>query len=187
MQCAVCKADNDRVVDSRSCSSGGAIRRRRECLSCGRRFTTYERPEAANRIVKKKDGRREPFAREKILKGIRTACQKRPIPDDQIVGIVDRIEAGLFGDPDREGTDREVTAHEIGEKVMEELKALDKIAYVRFASVYREFTDVGAFVEALFPLLRSETLAKLQGWIDGSWRRNFVQKGGRNGSNPGGP
>lgn len=183
MQCSVCKQDNDRVVDSRTCSSGGAIRRRRECLACGRRFTTYERAEAATRIVIKKDGRREDFSRDKALRGLRIACQKRPISEDKLGGIVDRIEAELFGD-----SDREVATREIGEKVMEELKALDKVAYVRFASVYREFTDVGEFVDALLPFLRAEALAKLQGGTNGDPRRGgLLKKDGRNGSHPGGP
>jgi transcriptional repressor NrdR len=162
MQCVACKQDNDRVVDSRSCGNGGSIRRRRECLSCGRRFTTYERSEVQTRMVIKKDGRREPFSREKMIRGIRTACQKRQISADQVVAIVDRVEAGLFGD-----SDREVSAREVGEKVIEELKGLDKVAYVRFASVYREFTDVGEFVDALLPFLRGEALAKLRGGAPG--------------------
>jgi transcriptional repressor NrdR len=192
MQCGVCKHDNDRVVDSRSCGNGGSIRRRRECLSCGRRFTTYERPEVQTRIVIKKDGRHEPFSREKMIRGIRTACQKRQVSLEQVVAIVDRIESGLFGD-----SDREVSAREVGEKVIEELKGLDKVAYVRFASVYREFTDVGEFVDALLPFLRGEALAKLRGLSNGSGERrsgessagprsNLLQKEGRNGNHQGG-
>ncbi len=183
MQCVVCKQDNDRVVDSRSCGNGGAIRRRRECISCGRRFTTYERPEVQTRLVIKKDGRREPFSREKIIHGMRIACQKRSISMDQLAAIADRIEAGLFGD-----SDREVSARSVGEKVMEELKALDKVAYVRFASVYREFTDVGEFVDALLPFLRGEPLAKVQGFTNGGdLRRSLLKKESRNGDHPGGP
>jgi transcriptional repressor NrdR len=186
MQCVVCKQDNDRVVDSRACGSGGAIRRRRECLSCGRRFTTYERPEVAARIVIKKDGRREEFNRDKILQGMRIACQKRPISNDHLNGIIEKIEADVFGD-----ADREVHTREIGERVTEELKTLDKVAYVRFASVYREFTDVGEFVDALLPFLRGETMVKLKagGCVDGNGngKRSLLKKDGRNGSYPGGP
>lgn len=144
MQCLICKEDNDRVVDSRSCGNGGAIRRRRECLSCGRRFTTYERPEVTFRMVIKKDGRRESFSREKLLRGMRIACQKRQVSTDQLARIAERIEADLFGE-----CDREVSARAIGERVIGELKNLDQVAYVRFASVYREFTDVRDFAAAL--------------------------------------
>jgi transcriptional repressor NrdR len=203
MQCQSCKADNDRVVDSRACSNGEAIRRRRECLSCGKRFTTYERPEVPSRNVIKKDGRREAFSREKLLRGMRIACQKRPISDEQLAGIVGRIETDLFGDCDGEKATRE-----IGERVTEELKVLDKVAYVRFASVYRQFTDVGEFVEALLPFLRGESLAKLGvgaspprsprgdgagagangGVAHGDVRKLILKKDGqRNGSHPGGP
>jgi transcriptional repressor NrdR len=189
MQCARCKADNDRVVDSRSCGGGGVIRRRRECLSCGFRFTTYERPETPQRMVIKKDGRREAFNREKILGGLRIACQKRPISNEQLLGIVDRIETHLLAD-----ADGEVETRQIGEKVIEELKALDKVAYVRFASVYREFTDVGEFVDALLPFLPGESLAKLRSAPppppsggNGVARKVLLRKDSRNGSHPGGP
>jgi transcriptional repressor NrdR len=176
MQCQACKADNDRVVDSRASSNGEAIRRRRECLSCGKRFTTYERAEVPCRIVIKKDGRRESFSREKLLRGMRIACQKRAISDEKLGGIIARIEADLFGDSDGEKATRE-----IGERVTEELKALDTVAYVRFASVYRQFTDVEEFVEALLPFLRGEALAKLGsgtngGGTNGDGRRSFLKK-----------
>jgi len=156
MQCVVCKENNDRVVDSRSCESGGAIRRRRKCLACGRRFTTYERMETTLRTVIKKDGRREPFSRDKMLGGLRTACQKRQISKDQLERIVERIEQEVFGE-----SDREVSTRSIGERVIEELKALDKVAYVRFASVYREFTDVLEFAAFLMPFLPAEARARL--------------------------
>jgi len=183
VQCVFCKQDNDRVVDSRSCGDGGLIRRRRECLACNRRFTTYERPELASRMVIKKDGRREPFNREKVLSGMRIACQKRPISSEQLSAIVDRLEADIFGD-----ADREVESREIGEKVTEELKGIDKVAFVRFASVYREFTDVGEFVDALLPFLRGEALMKLQGNIHGDLARKvLLKKDVRNGSHPGSP
>jgi transcriptional repressor NrdR len=181
MQCLVCKKDNDRVVDSRACAGGGAIRRRRECLSCGRRFTTYERPEVTLRMVIKKDGRRESFNREKVLKSIRIACQKRQISGDQLLRVVDRLEGDLFGE-----CDREVSARAIGERVIEELKSLDKVAYVRFASVYREFTDVVEFANALLPFLAPEARLKLLGGANGEWRKDFPRKESRNGSHPGG-
>jgi transcriptional repressor NrdR len=182
MQCLDCKQDNDRVVDSRASGNGGAIRRRRECLSCGRRFTTYERPEIASRVVIKKDGRREPFSREKVLQGMRIACQKRPISTDQLSRLVDRIEADLFID-----CDGEVQTRKIGEKVSEELKALDKVAYVRFASVYRQFADVREFVDALLPFLGGEALSKLQGGLNGEARRILLKKDVRNGTHSRGP
>lgn len=158
MQCLVCKQDNDRVVDSRSCANGGAIRRRRECLSCGSRFTTYERPEVASRMVIKKDGRREPFDRVKVLRGMRIACQKRQVSTDQLEKVVDRIETGLFGE-----SDREVSARAIGEKVIGELKSIDQVAYVRFASVYLDFAGVAEFAAALAPFLSPDARARMLG------------------------
>ena len=148
MLCDVCKKDNDRVVDSRSCDDGKAIRRRRACLSCGQRFTTFERAEASVPTVVKKDGRREPFQRDKILNGLRIACQKRPISIDQLTRMVDRLEADMFRD-----TDREVATRVIGERLIEELKSVDTIAYVRFASVYMEFAEVKGFMDLVMPLL----------------------------------
>jgi transcriptional repressor NrdR len=195
MQCVACKADNDRVVDSRACESGAAIRRRRECLSCGRRFTTYERTEQALRLVVKKDGRREPFNREKLLRGMRTACEKRQVSNGELSAIVDRIEAELFGD-----SEREVSARAIGERVIEDLKSLDQVAYVRFASVYREFTDVSEFATVLLPFLSPDVRARmlsgpvadrngnLNGNVNGTAeRKDLVRKDGRNGNHPGGP
>jgi transcriptional repressor NrdR len=200
MQCVVCKEDNDRVVDSRSCESGSAIRRRRKCLACGRRFTTYERMETTLRTVIKKDGRREPFNRDKVLGGLRTACQKRQISRDQLGRIVDRIEQEVFGE-----SDREVSTRSIGERVIEELKTLDKVAYVRFASVYREFTDVLEFATFLMPFLPPEARAGLldAGPLSAGQRQQIPQNGRgayggdvpgesllkkdrRNGSHPGG-
>jgi transcriptional repressor NrdR len=157
VQCPRCKTDNDRVVDSRTCANGGAIRRRRECLACGHRFTTYEQPEAAARIIVKKDGRRESFSREKVLHGLRAASQKRPISENQLGEIVDRVEMAFFQD-----AEREVATREIGEKVMDELKVIDQVAYVRFASVYREFSDVSEFVSEALPFLRGEALNKVE-------------------------
>jgi len=137
------------VIDSRSAKEGQAIRRRRECLACQRRFTTYETLETTPLLVIKKDGRREPFSREKILNGILRACEKRPIPADRIKAIVDTLEAELM----QKGQD-EVQSSEVGERVMAELHRLDEVAYVRFASVYRHFKDLNQFLEELRSLLK---------------------------------
>ena len=149
MRCPFCKHDGDKVVDSRS--SGESIRRRRECLECKRRFTTYEYIEVAPLTVIKRDGSREEFAREKLLKGLHTACKKRPVSKDQIDSIVSRIENQLAS---RDTT--EVSYDEIGTLVMKELHELDSVAYVRFASVYREFKDTTEFVEQIKELLKTE-------------------------------
>jgi transcriptional repressor NrdR len=149
MKCPSCGHLEDKVIDSRSAKEGQAIRRRRECLACKRRFTTYETVETAPLLVIKKDGRREPFSREKILNGLLRACEKRPIPAEQIHAIVDTLEADLL----RQGVD-EVKSSEIGERVMEALHALDEVAYVRFASVYRHFKDLNQFLEELRSLLK---------------------------------
>ena len=140
MRCPFCKVDKDKVVDSRSSGEGAVVRRRRECLNCGRRFTTYERVEEAPLRVVKKDGTRVPFDREKILAGIRKACEKRPVSAEQVEQAVAHIEEQI-----NKKYDREVPSADIGEMVMEALKKLDSVAYVRFASVYREFEDVDAF------------------------------------------
>jgi len=137
------------VIDSRSAKEGQAIRRRRECLACHRRFTTYETVETAPLLVIKKDGRREPFSREKILNGLLRACEKRPVPAERIHAIVDGLEAELM----QKGQD-EVQSSEIGERVMAELHQLDEVAYVRFASVYRHFKDLNQFLEELRSLLK---------------------------------
>lgn len=142
MKCPFCGHDEDRVIDSRSTEEGMAIRRRRECLGCSGRFTSYERVEAHPLIVTKKDGRRELFDRQKILSGIIKACQKRPISTQEIERMVSEIEKALS---DR--MRREVDASEIGKLVMERLQALDQVAYVRFASVYRRFEDASDFVK----------------------------------------
>ena len=148
MRCPHCKADNDRVVDSRSSADGFSIRRRRQCLACGRRFTTYEKVEATPLRVVKKDGARVPFDREKIRAGLFKACEKRPISKDQIESMVDRVERQCS-----EAFDREVPTSMIGNLVMMELRNLDQVAYVRFASVHREFKDATQFLEELRPLL----------------------------------
>lgn len=148
MRCPFCKVDDDKVVDSRASNDGFAIRRRRECLSCGRRYTTYERIEESPLRVVKKDQGREPFERRKILLGMIKACEKRPISIAALEAITERVENRVL-----EEYESEVPVTYIGELVMEELKALDQVAYVRFASVYREFQDVSEFMDELKPML----------------------------------
>jgi transcriptional repressor NrdR len=138
----------DKVVDSRESGAGDAIRRRRECLACGRRFTSYERIEEIPYFVVKKDGRREAFDRNKLMSGLHRACERRPISAKDLAAIVDEVEQMVQDSPERE-----VEAHVIGERVMERLKDLDKVAYVRFASVYRQFEDVQEFMAELRDLL----------------------------------
>jgi transcriptional repressor NrdR len=148
MKCPFCKHDDDRVVDSRSSSDGFVIRRRRECNECSRRYTTYERIEEAPLRVVKKDGTRVPFERQKILNGLLTACQKRPVTMEEIEAVVNEVERELY-----EKFEKEVPSQEIGSRVMERLRTLDDIAYVRFASVYREFKDASEFMSELKPML----------------------------------
>jgi transcriptional repressor NrdR len=148
VKCPFCACVRDKVVDSRESGPGDAIRRRRECLDCGRRFTSYERIEEIPYFVVKKDGRREAMDRNKLMAGLHRACQKRPISAKALTGLVDEVEQMVLDSPDRE-----IEARLIGEKVMERLKELDKVAYVRFASVYREFEDVQEFIEELRGLL----------------------------------
>lgn len=148
MRCPFCKVDDDKVVDSRASNDGFAIRRRRECVPCGRRYTTYERIEESPLRVVKKDQRREPFERRKILLGLIKACEKRPIPIAALEAITERVENRVL-----EEYESEVPVTYIGELVMEELKALDQVAYVRFASVYREFQAITDFVDELRPML----------------------------------
>jgi transcriptional repressor NrdR len=138
----------DKVVDSRESGAGDAIRRRRECLACGRRFTSYERTEEIPYFVIKKDGRREAFDRSKLMTGLQRACEKRPVPAKALNAIVEAVEQMVQDTPDRE-----VEARLIGERVMAALKELDKVAYVRFASVYRQFEDVEEFMTELRDLL----------------------------------
>jgi transcriptional repressor NrdR len=139
----------DRVVDSRESKEGELIRRRRECLDCGRRFTSYERLEEIQFMVVKKDGRREVFDRQKLLNGILAACQKRPIRVTECQNIVNDVLASLYEKPDKE-----IPTEEVGEIVMEKLRQLDQVAYVRFASVYREFKDVSQFIGELRPFIK---------------------------------
>jgi transcriptional repressor NrdR len=144
MKCPFCSHAGNRVIDSRISKDGNAIRRRRECLACKKRFTTYEFVEESLPMVVKKDGRRERFDRTKILAGIKKACEKRPIGTDVIENIFDRVERAC-----QEPAVKEVSTSEIGEKVMAELHKLDGVAYVRFASVYRQFRDVTDFLDEL--------------------------------------
>ncbi len=148
MRCPFCGSGENRVIDSRLSKDGGAIRRRRECLACGKRFTTYEFVEEILPVVVKKDGRRESFDRKKLISGIKKACEKRPISIESIENAADNVEKAC-----QELQEREIASSFIGEKVMEELKRLDGVAYVRFASVYRQFRDVGEFLEELKGLL----------------------------------
>lgn len=144
MRCPYCKKENDRVIDSRSANEGTVIRRRRICDSCRRRFTTYERIEETPLLVVKRDQRRETYDRSKVLAGIMKACEKRPVPMEEQEAIVDRLEKKL-----NEKYDKEVPSTEIGEFIMRELPKIDEVAYVRFASVYRQFKDVSHFMREL--------------------------------------
>ena len=146
MRCPYCESAESKVTDSRDAEDG--IRRRRECLGCGKRFTSYERIEEIPYFVIKKDGRREAFDRNKLMTGLQRACEKRPVPAKALNGIVDMVEQMVQDSPDRE-----VEARAIGERVMAALKELDKVAYVRFASVYRQFEDVEEFMTELRDLL----------------------------------
>ena len=148
MKCPFCGHPEDKVVDSREGKEGRVVRRRRECLSCARRFTTYERVDEIPYMVVKKDGRREAFDRNKLLTGLVKACEKRPVPMNALEAVVDEVENML-----QESSEKELPAHLIGEKLMERLKVLDQVAYVRFASVYRQFGDLNAFVDELNRLL----------------------------------
>ena len=148
MRCQYCGYLDSRVIDSRPTEEGSSIRRRRECLRCGRRFTTYEKIETSPVMVIKKDMRREPFTPEKIKKGLMHACQKRPISVKDVDAIVEKVEKTVHSS----GED-EYSSRRIGELVMDELKQLDEVAYVRFASVYRQFTDVSSFMDELNKLV----------------------------------
>ena len=144
MKCPFCANAENKVIDSRISKDGDAIRRRRECIACGKRFTTYEFVEEVLPTVVKKDGRREPFDRTKIRSGIKKACEKRPISMDAIETMVENVEQAC-----QEYQGKEIPSSMVGEKVMKELQRLDGVAYVRFASVYRQFRDVGEFLEEL--------------------------------------
>ncbi|MGI6084459.1 MAG: transcriptional regulator NrdR [Acetivibrionales bacterium] len=148
MRCPYCSFDEDKVIDSRPTDEGATIRRRRECLSCHKRYTTYEKVESMPIMVIKKDGSRQPYDREKVRKGILRACEKRSISINQIEKILDTIEGQI-----NNSLEREVTSEFIGELVMENLRDLDEVAYVRFASVYRQFKDINTFMNELNKLL----------------------------------
>jgi transcriptional repressor NrdR len=149
MMCPFCAHREDRVIDSRESKEGDSIRRRRQCIQCERRFTTYEKIDEIPYMVVKKDGRREKFDRQKILTGLLKACEKRPIQMGKLASLVDKVEGRLA-----DNSDRELSTTVIGEMLMEELRGLDKIAYVRFASVYRDFQDEEAFLSELKNLIR---------------------------------
>ncbi len=155
MKCPFCSHTDDKVVDSREGRSGDLIRRRRECLKCSKRFTTYERIDEIPYMVIKKDGRREKFDRHKILQGLLRACEKRPVPTSKLEALVDEAERFVS-----EATERERTTAEVGELLMSRLKKLDKVAYVRFASVYLDFKDVKEFMAELKDLLREKERAR---------------------------
>jgi len=148
MRCPFCNNTDAKVVDSRSSKDGEAIRRRRECLDCGRRYTTYERIEEVAQMVVKKDGRREPFDRWKLKAGILKAIEKRPVTLEQVEVLIDEVERKLFS-----STEHEVSTVKIGEEVMEKMKHIDEVAYVRFASVYRQFKDLNEFMNELKGML----------------------------------
>ncbi len=151
MKCPICKTLDSKVIDSRASANGFVIRRRRECEKCRSRFTTYERVERVPWKVIKKDGRREDYDREKLLKGIMVACEKRPISMTRIEELVDSIEAQL-----EETNKQEISSKEIGEIVMEKLQELDEVAFVRFASVYRQFKDVNQFLNEVNKIIKKE-------------------------------
>lgn len=144
MKCPFCGEENTKVIDSRPAEENNSIRRRRQCEVCGKRFTTYEKVETIPLIVIKKDDNREPYDRSKIERGIVRSCHKRPVSYDQIVSTVEEIETEIFNKEEKE-----ISSNEIGEIVMDKIKELDQVAYVRFASVYREFKDVNTFMDEL--------------------------------------
>ncbi len=148
MKCPFCSSDEDKVIDSRSSNEGKSVRRRRECLKCDKRYTTYEYVEEIPLMVIKKDGRREAFDRNKIISGIMKACEKRPVSVEKVEAVVDRVEKEI-----QKNFDKEVKAQELGELVMEHLHKTDEVAYVRFASVYRQFKDINQFMKELKDLL----------------------------------
>ncbi len=151
MKCPFCANLGDKVVDSRESKEGEVIRRRRECLACGRRFTSYERIDEIPYMVIKKDGSRERFDRQKLISGLLKACEKRPVSVAALEGVADAVEATL-----QERPEKEMSTTEVGAIVMDQLKKLDKVAYVRFASVYRHFRDIGEFMSELKDLLNNK-------------------------------
>jgi transcriptional repressor NrdR len=151
MKCPFCAFLEDKVIDSRESREGDAIRRRRQCLKCEKRFTTYERIDEVPYMVVKKDGRREKFDRQKVLNGLLRACEKRPVPMGRLAELVDEVESRIT-----EAADREISTTEIGEMLVDRLREIDKVAYVRFASVYHDFQDVEAFVSELKDLIQKK-------------------------------
>jgi transcriptional repressor NrdR len=151
MKCPYCGYDDDKVIDSRPTDEGSSIRRRRECSKCSKRYTTYEKVESLPLMVVKKDKRRQPFDREKLLNGITRACEKRPVSVNDLERLADEIEAQIYN-----SLQREITSQEIGEMVMHGLKNIDEVAYVRFASVYRQFRDINTFMDELLKLLKEK-------------------------------
>ncbi|MBO4474659.1 MAG: transcriptional repressor NrdR [Clostridiales bacterium] len=149
MKCPFCGHLEDKVIDSRPAEDGSSIRRRRECLSCTSRFTTYEKVEVLPLLVIKKDGTRQAYNQEKLLGGLMKACEKRPVSSDQLTAIVTYVENQI-----QNTAKREISTNEIGEMVMQQLKGIDEVAYVRFASVYRQFKDVNSFMEELQDMLK---------------------------------
>ena len=149
MKCPFCGEENTKVIDSRPAEENNSIRRRRQCEVCGKRFTTYEKVETIPLIIIKKDDNREPYDRSKIERGIVRSCHKRPVSYDQIVSTVEEIEAEIFNKEEKE-----ISSNEIGEIVMDKIKELDQVAYVRFASVYREFKDVNTFMDEIKKILK---------------------------------
>jgi transcriptional repressor NrdR len=155
MRCPFCKEPEDKVIDSRESQEGAVTRRRRECLNCKRRFTTYERVEELTPLVVKKDGRREAFDRDKALSGLKRACEKRPVSMQQLEAVIDELERKL-----QETGDKEVPSSLLGEELMRRLRLLDEVAYVRFASVYRSFRDIGEFLSELQEMSAQAPLAE---------------------------
>ncbi|MBS5143979.1 MAG: transcriptional regulator NrdR [Butyricicoccus pullicaecorum] len=152
MKCPFCNYPDSKVVDSRPTDEGTSIRRRRECLHCLKRFTTYETVERLPLMLIKRDGTREPYNRNKLLSGVMKACEKRPVPQARLEQLVDSVEQKLFGT-----LESEISSQKIGEMIMQELKNVDEVAYVRFASVYRQFKDINTFLEELNSLLKNKT------------------------------
>ncbi|MFA6601036.1 MAG: transcriptional regulator NrdR [Candidatus Omnitrophota bacterium] len=152
MRCPYCKQENDKVIDSRSANEGAVIRRRRECEACGKRYTTYERIDEIPLYVIKKDLRREPYERAKVLAGVYKACEKRPIPLADQEKIADELEKLM-----REKYDKEIPSKEIGEAIMRNLARLDQVAYVRFASVYRDFQDISHFMKEIKQMIQKQS------------------------------
>lgn len=151
MRCPFCQHQDTDVLDTRKLNEGEIIRRRRKCKACGRRFTTYERVESVSLTIIKKDGTREPYDREKLMRGVRTACYRRPIPTQQLELLVNDVEAALMS-----YDEQEIASRVVGDEVMRRLRELDEVAYIRFASVYRSFADIGKLREALDELLDQE-------------------------------